>query len=133
MMTHEHTAHENAHDPEQLERNKEVVQRLFEVIYGDGTNIDIVDEVLAEDYLQHNEMVGMGREGFKQFFAAVLPFPYRNDPRTVTLVAERDIVVRYEERENGLLIDIFRVGGGRLLEHWDAYRANPGTTPPAGF
>lgn len=120
-------------DTDQTEKNKQLVNDLFTVIYGDGTNLHLIDEVLAEDYIQHNEMVGTSREGFRAFFATVLPFPYRLEPREVTLIAEGDLVVRREVRAEGLLIDIFRIENGRLQEHWDAYRANPGTKPPAGF
>jgi predicted SnoaL-like aldol condensation-catalyzing enzyme len=122
-----------------LERNKLVVRRFFEEV-GQGTadDLDVVEELVAEDYLQHNPHAGQGREGLRDFFVHILSLPLseRLDPREtlqVNLIAEGDFVVRQELRTNGMLVDIFRVQNGRLQEHWDAYRPAPGADPLPGF
>ena len=48
----------------ELEANKQLVSRLFEVIYGTGDNLQILDEVVAEDYVQHNPLAGEGARAF---------------------------------------------------------------------
>ena len=54
---------------EEVERNKKLVERFFrEVPYGPGDNLDVIDELVAEDYVQHNPLAGQGREGVKRFF-----------------------------------------------------------------
>jgi predicted SnoaL-like aldol condensation-catalyzing enzyme len=58
------------------EANKQLVSRLFEVIYGTGDNLQILDEIVAEDYVQHNPLAGEGREGLRQFFQRLVPLPY---------------------------------------------------------
>lgn len=50
-------------DVDQREKNKQVVARMFDVIYGPGDDIDVLDEIVAEDYIQHNPMAGQGRGG----------------------------------------------------------------------
>jgi predicted SnoaL-like aldol condensation-catalyzing enzyme len=122
---------------DQLEENKRVVAQLFEVLYGEGDDLDRIDELVAEDYIQHNPSADQGREGIKRFFTDVLvPLPYRHAPRQVTMIAEGDYVVRQEIRDHqykGMLIDIFRVKNGQLVEHWDAYRPDPGSVRMPGF
>src|SRR5512135_3720139 len=52
------------------EKNKALVRRFYEEI--DKGNIDILDELVAEDYLDHNPPpfpgLARGREGLKQAF-----------------------------------------------------------------
>ena len=117
----------------ELEANKQLVSRLFEVIYGTGDNLQILDEVVAEDDVQHNPLAGEGREGLRQFFQRLVPLPDWLDSRgtvVVNLIAEGEFVVRQEIRTHGLLLDVFRVRDGLLREHWDAsstwHRADPG-------
>ena len=120
----------------ELEANKQLVSRLFEVIYGTGDNLQILDEVVAEDDVQHNPLAGEGREGLRQFFQRLVPLPDWLDSRgtvVVNLIAEGEFVVRQEIRTHGLLLDVFRVRDGLLREHWDAFRPDPGTERIPGF
>ncbi|WP_066555845.1 nuclear transport factor 2 family protein [Croceicoccus bisphenolivorans] len=120
-------------------RNKEVVRRFFaEIPYGPGDNLHVIDEIVAEDYVQHNPDAGQGREGLKHFFTNVIPLPIpawldASGTVSVNLIADGDFVVRQEVRTHGMLIDIFRVDNGLLKEHWDAFRPNPGTERPPSF
>lgn len=127
---------------DQLARNKRAVERFFEVIYGDGSNVDeVLDEIVAEDYAQHNDHVAAiadGREGVKRFFVEELGLPLpghlaAEGTIAVNLIAEGDLVVRQEFRAQGMLVDIFRVQDGVLQEHWDAFRVAPGQEPLPGF
>jgi predicted SnoaL-like aldol condensation-catalyzing enzyme len=124
-------------EPNAPEKNKQVVAKLFEVLYGVGDDLDLLDELVAEDYIQHNPLAGQGREGVKRFFKEkLIPLPYRLEPREVNLIAESEFVVRQEiraHRYSGMLVDIFRVEDGLIREHWDAYRPDPGTERMPGF
>lgn len=120
----------------ELESNKRLVERLFDVIYGTGDNLHIIDEVVAADYVQHNPLAGQGREDLRQFFEQLVPLPDWLDSRgtvAVNLIAEGEFVVRQEIRTHGLLIDVFRVRDGLLREHWDAFRPEPDTERIPGF
>jgi predicted SnoaL-like aldol condensation-catalyzing enzyme len=52
------------------------------------------------------------------------------------MIAEGEYVVRQEIRDHqykGMLVDIYRVKDGQLVEHWDAYRPDPGSEPMIAF
>ena len=116
---------------EQPQENKRIVARFFEIALGEGEDLDLLDELVAVDYVQHNPAAGQGLEDVKSFMRDVLRPRKRQEPdeykpHTVNYIAEEDLVVRQEIRPVGMLIDIFRVEDGMLREHWDAYRPAPG-------
>lgn len=124
---------------EQIEANKALVERFFrEIPYGPGDNLHLLDELLSEDYRQHNPEAGQGREGVRHFFTEVIPLPLTGDLAAdgtleVTIIGDGDRVVRQEVRTNGMLVDIFRVENGLLAEHWDAWRPAAGFERPPSF
>ena len=125
----------NSRTPEQT-KNVESVKRIYEVIHGDGKDFSVLDEVVAEDYVQHNPSADKGREGLRAFFKQLIPLPDWKGVSgivQVNYIAEGAFVVRQEIRTHGMLIDIFRAKDGILLEHWDAYRPAPGTERYEGF
>lgn len=123
--------------PAELDRNKALVKTLFDIIYGTSLDdIAKIDGIVAEDYIQHNPSVGPGREGLRALLKMVVPEPKGLNPAdtiSVQYIAEGDRVVRQEMRKNGMLIDIFRIKDGKLQEHWDAFRFNPGAERIPGF
>lgn len=125
-------------EPDERERNKQLVRRHFEMVFGDGSDLSPIDEDVAEDYVQHNPAAGQGRAGLRRFFTETLPLPLPPElgaegTLEVNLISEGEFVVRQEIRENGMQIDIFRVRDGLLAEHWDAFRPNPGFERPPSF
>lgn len=124
---------------EEVQRNKALVERFFrEIPYGPGDNLDLIDELMAEDYVQHNPLAGQGRQGVKDFFTNVIPLPLTGDLAAegtlyVNIIGDGDMVVRQEVRTNGMLVDIFRVENGQLKEHWDAWRPAEGFERPPSF
>lgn len=118
------------------EANKRIVERFVEEVPVRG-NLDALDELVAEDYVQHNPQAGQGRTGVREFFANLEQLLGDElDPTgdlQVNLIAEGDFVVRQAIRENGMLVDIWRVSGGVLVEHWDAWRPAEGHDRLPGF
>lgn len=119
----------------QLEANKALVRRLFSEVF-DAGRLEVADELVREDYIQHNPTVGPGRAGLKAFVSDLRrAFPdFRLE--VTDLIAEGDRVVArvvgsgtHRGEFVGLAptgrtfsaaaIDIFRVEGGQLAEHWD--------------
>lgn len=95
-----------------------------------------LDQLMREDYIQHNPLVPQGRKGFQEFFAAwfkaVPDFKYE----LKKIAAEGDLVWAYGTFSGtqsgdwlGIpatgkaytfdAVDIFRIEDGRLAEHWD--------------
>ena len=118
------------------EGNRAVVDRLTEEVFNQG-NVDVIDELVAEDFVEHDPMPGVGpdREGFKQFISTLRSaFP---DLRTEVAdqIAEGDRVVerwRSTATHQGEFIgvpatgkrvtiegmDISRIEAGKIVEHW---------------
>jgi predicted ester cyclase len=118
------------------EENKQLVRRFYEEI--DKGNLDVVDELVAEDYLDHNPPpfpgLATGREGVKQAFKIfweATPGHHHIEDQ----IAEGDRVVTrltsYGKHEGDLpgaprtgndlkmtSITIHRIAGGKLVEKW---------------
>jgi predicted ester cyclase len=118
------------------EENKALVRRFYEEI--DKGNIDAMDELVAEDYLDHSPPpfpgLGSGRAGLKQVFQTFLdatPGYHRIDDQ----VAEGDKVVtrltavgKHEADLPGIpktgndlemtATVVHRIAGGKLAEKW---------------
>lgn len=118
------------------EDNKVLVRRFYEEI--DRGNIDALDELVAEEYIDHNPPpfpgLGPGREGLKQSFRIFLdatPGYHRIEEQ----IAEGDKVVTrmtsFGKHEGDLpgaprtgndlkmtSITIHRIESGRLAEKW---------------
>jgi predicted ester cyclase len=121
-----------------IEDNKNLVRRFYREI--DAGNIDALDELVAEDYLDHSPapfpgLEPSGREGLKRAFRLfwdATPGTHHIEDQ----IAEGDKVVTrkvftgtHEGRFQGLeptgraveihVIDIVRVADGRIVEHWN--------------
>lgn len=114
-------------------------------------HVEMAEEVMAPDYIQHNPNVPDGRDGFVDFFSRFAnPRPIRDEwpDEPELIIASGDIVlyqmVRYSQdpsRNNEVYkwnwYDMFRIEDGMIQEHWDmATRDNnvpARVEPPAGF
>ncbi len=118
-------------DP-RLAANKRLVYDFWREVFEAG-HLDRAEKYLAENYIQHNPNVPTGRSGFVAFFAR---FAQRKDiaPKVaaplVNITAEGDIVVlsfvaeRKDPKDPATSytttwFDMFRIEGGRIVEHWD--------------
>ena len=107
------------------ERNKQTVARLFEAFRAGDT--DAFDDLIVEDYVQHNPQAGNGLQAVKDFFAPVGPV----DVEVHRVIAEGDFVVVHSNYKtwNMAGIDIFRLNDdGKIIEHWDVLQQIPETT-----
>ena len=117
------------------EKNKEVVELLYTMVFR-GHDFSRLDEIMRDDYIQHNEDVAGGKEGFRQFFEqtfkSIPDFSYTMKK----IVADGDIVMMYSSttgthtgewignpatgnKLNFDVVDIFRIQDGKIAEHWD--------------
>jgi predicted SnoaL-like aldol condensation-catalyzing enzyme len=107
------------------ERNKQTVARLFDAFRAGDT--DAFDDLIVEDYKQHNPQAGNGLQAVKEFFAPVGPV----DVEVHRVIAEDDFVAVHSHYRtwNMAGVDIFRFDDeGKIIEHWDVLQQVPETT-----
>jgi predicted SnoaL-like aldol condensation-catalyzing enzyme len=108
-----------------IETNKQTVARLFDAFRAGDT--DAFDELIVEDYVQHNPQAGNELQAVKDFFAPVGPV----DVEVHRVLAERDLVAVHSHYKtwNMAGVDIFRFNEqGKIIEHWDVLQEVPETT-----
>jgi predicted SnoaL-like aldol condensation-catalyzing enzyme len=108
-----------------VERNKDVVRRLFDAFRAGDT--DAFDELIVDEYVQHNPQAGNGLQAVKDFFAPVGPV----DVEVHRVIAEGDLVAVHSHYKtwNMAGVDIFRLDDdGKIIEHWDVLQQVPETT-----
>ena len=106
-------------------RNKQTVARLFDAFRAGDTNA--FDDLIVNEYVQHNPQAGNGLQAVKDFFAPVGPV----DVEVHRVIAEGDFVVVHSNYKtwNMAGIDIFRLNDdGKIIEHWDVLQQVPETT-----
>ena len=117
------------------EKNKKLVETLCKTVF-QKHDFSKLDEIMRDDYIQHNEDVPQGKAGFKRFFEqmfrAMPDFSYT----IKKIVAEGDTVMMYStttathlgewlgnpptgNKLNFDVVDIFRIQNGKIAEHWD--------------
>jgi predicted SnoaL-like aldol condensation-catalyzing enzyme len=80
-----------------------------------------VERLYADDYIQHNPNIPQGREVLHGLVETLSPSVHY-EPGLI--IAEGDLVaihgrIRGWADEPQVVVDIFRVEGGKLVEHWD--------------
>jgi steroid delta-isomerase-like uncharacterized protein len=97
-------------------------------------------DLMRDDYIQHNPLVGQGSEGFKDFFEAWFKASPDFKFELKQIVSEGDKVWVYgtysgthkgewlgipatDKAYKFDAVDIFRVEDGKLAEHWDVLDA----------
>jgi steroid delta-isomerase-like uncharacterized protein len=115
--------------------NKAVMRRFYDEVVNEG-KLEVIDEIVSPDLIDHDETPGSGgREGFREFVAMFrLAFP---DTKWIVedLIEEGDKVVarvKITGTQKGefmgmpasgrpievATIDIVRFAGGKAAEHW---------------
>jgi steroid delta-isomerase-like uncharacterized protein len=115
--------------------NKKIIEAFCETVFV-RHDLSKLDECMRDDYIQHNPDVAQGKAGFKRFFEetfrAIPDFKYTLQK----IIAEGDLVFMYcrttgthrgtwigmPATGNKLdfnVVDIFRLQGGLIAEHWD--------------
>lgn len=117
------------------EQNKTLVLRLYSEAFNQDKT-DVVKEVVGADYVQHDKSVPGGADGQVEQFKdlkAKIPGAVATVKHTA---ADRDLVAVHwhasatpaNEATGEAKIDLFRVGNGKLVEHWSITQTVPATT-----
>lgn len=95
-----------------------------------------VERLYADDYIQHNPDIPQGRDALQGLVETLSPSVYY-EPGLI--IAEGDLVaihgrIRGWANEPQVVVDIFRVEGDKLVEHWDVLQNElPVTAGVAGL
>ena len=111
---------------------EEVMSEIFQ-----KHDLSKIDDLMRDDYIQHNPNVPQGKAGFVSYFTAKWKAVPDSGCSVKRIVAEGDIVMVYSvstgtHTGEGWLgapatgnklsfdvVDIFRIEDGKLAEHWD--------------
>lgn len=90
-----------------------------------------VDRYISPDYVQHSSLAPPGRAALKEF----LDFIRQQSPDAQTLIKRSFVdgdhvichthVIRHRGDPGLAVVDIFRVEGGMIVEHWDVLMEVP--------
>ncbi|MXP42164.1 hypothetical protein GRI75_10980 [Altererythrobacter soli] len=108
----------------QEEANLKLVLDMFEHVLNPMDSA-AVERFISPDYIQHNQMAAPGREALKAFLDMIR----EQTPEAVhdvkrAFVDGDHVTVHYHVRRwpgdpGWAVIDIFRIEGGMIAEHWD--------------
>lgn len=120
-----------AGDASQADRNKQLVLTACQGLFGDH-DLSVIDKYWAQDYIQHNPYMSDGRESVKDY---VRKLGIENWPKThvrfLRVAADGDLVFlqtvqpKTQQSPEMVIVDIFRVAGNKIAEHWDTMQAVP--------
>jgi predicted SnoaL-like aldol condensation-catalyzing enzyme len=108
-----------------IEQNKQTVAQVFDAFR--AGDVDAFDDLIVEDYVQHNPQAGNGLQALKDFFAPVGPV----DVDVHRVIADGDLVAVHANYKtfNMAGVDIFRLNDdGKIIEHWDVLQPIPDAT-----
>jgi predicted SnoaL-like aldol condensation-catalyzing enzyme len=117
-----------------IEENKALVRQFFSAI--ENNNLDLFDQIVAENYNDHLAGQSPGREVLKKYFSGLLA-AFANLKMPITaMVAEGDKVAVFNSvqgvhegdygafKAKGNPVDVkafqlYRIENGQLAEHWE--------------
>ena len=96
-----------------------------------GDPAKAVEMYVGAEYIQHNPLVGNGRQAFIDYFDEMAEQYPGKEIEFVRAVAEADLVALHTHQiwpgdEEYVTMDFFRFDAdGKIIEHWDAIQEVP--------
>ena len=113
-----------------LEKNKENAIGFYRMAYN-GDPRKSVELYVGNEYIQHNPMVGDGKEPFIEYFERMAREYPDKSIEFVRAVAEGNLVALHTHQiwpgdEEYVTMDFFRFDeNGKIVEHWDSIQEIP--------
>ncbi|MCR8556044.1 nuclear transport factor 2 family protein [Mucilaginibacter sp. BJC16-A38] len=111
--------------------NKQIVLDCYRKIIRD-LDLSLVDMYIKENYIQHSPKVKDGRTGLLEMLAFLKTLPKPSEPGPspiIRVIADGDLVAAHLDikfmAQRVAVIDLFRLEGGMIAEHWDVGQALP--------
>jgi predicted SnoaL-like aldol condensation-catalyzing enzyme len=119
------------------ETNKSVVVAFYKVIF-EGRVEDAFRLYAGTPYRQHNPLIEDGMEGLKKFVTRIMSSQPDARYEIKRVFADGDHVVLHshwhglsDNPRGEAVVDIFRLDGGKVLEHCDVIQTIPETSANA--
>jgi predicted SnoaL-like aldol condensation-catalyzing enzyme len=117
----------------QTEHNRALVAGFAKTVLQDADYSVLTDYISTETYLQHNPEAADGLDGFGEAVGKWVAQGKKLIYHTIhRIVADGDLVLVQSEGEFGGPVaywDLFRVAGGKIVEHWDVIGRVPAELP----
>jgi predicted SnoaL-like aldol condensation-catalyzing enzyme len=116
-----------------LEENKKNAIAFYRTAYL-GDPAKAVETYVGAEYIQHNPLVGNGKQPFIDYFTAMAAQYPGKKIEFVRAVAEDDLVALHTHQtwpgnDEYVTMDFFRFDAdGKIVEHWDAIQEVPNET-----
>ena len=120
---------ENQYDPRKrtdlTENERRTLEFMQDCIH--GTNEGLIDEYVAEYYIQHTPGIGQGREGVRRYLKEIAwKRQGRHDYTPIHLFSDGDFVILHKLLSSVVIVDILRFNNQhQLVEHWDVVQQLP--------
>lgn len=113
-----------------LETNKKSAIEFYKMAY-EGNPAEAVELYVGKEYIQHNPLVGDGKQSFIDYFERMTKEYPNKSIEFVRAVAEGDLVALHTHQiwpgnDEYVTMDFFRFDeNGKIVEHWDAMQQIP--------
>jgi predicted SnoaL-like aldol condensation-catalyzing enzyme len=114
----------------QLENNKKNAISFYKMAYN-GNPRKAVESYVGEKYIQHNPLVGDGKQPFIDYFERMAKEYPNKRIEFVRVIAEKDLVSLHTHQiwpgnDEYITMDFFRFDDiGKIVEHWDSIQKIP--------
>jgi predicted SnoaL-like aldol condensation-catalyzing enzyme len=114
----------------QEERNRDLVVRFYDRFFN-AHDMAAADDMLSEDYVQHNPNIATGRAAFVDFATRRFAESPQSHSTIIRSAVDHDLVYLHihsldRRGDKGrAIINIFRVKDGKIVEHWDVVQPVP--------
>jgi len=113
-----------------LEKNKQSAISFYKIAY-EGEPRKAVELYVGDEYIQHNPLVGDGKEAFIAYFEKMGKEYPQKSIEFVRSVAEDNLVALHTHQTwpgnvEYVTMDFFRFDkNGKIIEHWDSMQEIP--------
>lgn len=113
-----------------LEQNKKNAIAYYQMAY-EGQPRRAVERYVGDEYIQHNPLVGDGKEPFIAYFERMAKEYPEKSIKFVRSIAEGNLVALHTHQiwpggVEYVTMDFFRFDeNGKIVEHWDAMQEIP--------
>jgi predicted SnoaL-like aldol condensation-catalyzing enzyme len=128
------TKHSASSRTPEEQRNLDHVLGMFREVL-QPLDADQVDRYISPDYIQHSPMAAPGRDSLKAFLRMVRAASPNSSQRLLRAFVDGDHVilhyhVKKDPEDRGFVVmDIFRLSNGMVIEHWDCVQDVPAHSP----